>query len=965
MPPLLRLRFPLTVALVLAALVPGLLATPALTSAELYTRFREPETQSRPFVRWWWNGSRVREQELIRQVNALASAGIGGVEINTIRMPVLSAGVDLSKSPEVPWLSPEWCRLVRVTSEAARQRGLQTDLLVGSGWPLGGKFLPLRQQTQRVRVSSEVVRGPTTLRTSKQELLGKVRHHDEKTKDEIEPPLTELLFLRLVPADALTAEVFVPGHSLAMPNNDGALEINVPAGEHRLYIGLREQGFTHVKQGAPGADGPVLDHFSANAVRAYLDNMAAKLAPELGGKLGNHLRALFVDSVELDRANWTDDVPAEFSRRRGYELLPYLPFVLEPDDAANGSPFAQAVRHARTDFVLTLAELFQERFIGTFVTFCREQKVLARMQAYGRETDPLPASMQVDIPEGETWFWRDRKPGGGGVDIETTAVNKLVSSAAHLKGSPVTSFEAMTSPVVPFKETLADFKLATDLTFLDGLNHPILHGYNYSPPEAGFPGWVRYGSFVSAMNPWWATLPRYSDYVARVGTVMRQATPRAEVAILPPRLDEWGRFGRLYQPFPEVRHPWYIYELGRAIQQAGNGSDYVSEQILQQAQVRDGALHYGPQSYRALIVADVQSIHPATVRALLAWAKNGGRIVVLGEPPSFAPGHDPRQPHADTELRALAGELMRTAGVRVEPHPAYLEKMDDGRPPSHQPAGNGNPLPVASYSALVPWARGVLDRAGVAPVLGFAPLSAHLSQAHYSTTDGELFFVANRSRHEAVATTLTVPDARGVLWCWDPETGERQPVRGDAKGGVRLGLAPQQSLILVLDRSTPAGEPTLDLSPAPLPPVVRAIEGPWQCELQASNAKDVTRLKLDTLGDLSQRPQTEAFGGVARYRTNVELTQPGKRSMLDLGTVHGASEVIVNGTPVGQRWYGRHLYEIAAALKPGRNEIEIVVRTPLANLVRSLRNSAEAQRWASWYELTPTGLAGPVVLRGE
>ncbi len=129
-----------------------------------------------------------------------------------------------------------------------------------------------------------------------------------------------LAFLRLVPAGGAD---FAPGQELAPGAlRKGRVRVSVPAGPHVLHVGLLETGFTNVKLGAPGADGPVVDHWSAAAVRRYLDHMSAGLAPALGGRLGEKqgglLRASFVDSLELDHANWTDDLPAEFARRRGY-----------------------------------------------------------------------------------------------------------------------------------------------------------------------------------------------------------------------------------------------------------------------------------------------------------------------------------------------------------------------------------------------------------------------------------------------------------------------------------------------------------------------------------------------------------------------------------------------------------------------------------------------------------------------
>jgi len=33
---------------------------------ELYKTFANPDARHRPYVRWWWNGARVNEQEILR-----------------------------------------------------------------------------------------------------------------------------------------------------------------------------------------------------------------------------------------------------------------------------------------------------------------------------------------------------------------------------------------------------------------------------------------------------------------------------------------------------------------------------------------------------------------------------------------------------------------------------------------------------------------------------------------------------------------------------------------------------------------------------------------------------------------------------------------------------------------------------------------------------------------------------------
>ena len=65
-----------------------------LTTEQLYEEFRQPASEYRPFVRWWWNGDKVDSAELVREMHLLKEAGIGGVEINPIAFPSYCDSLD-------------------------------------------------------------------------------------------------------------------------------------------------------------------------------------------------------------------------------------------------------------------------------------------------------------------------------------------------------------------------------------------------------------------------------------------------------------------------------------------------------------------------------------------------------------------------------------------------------------------------------------------------------------------------------------------------------------------------------------------------------------------------------------------------------------------------------------------------------------------------------------------------------
>jgi hypothetical protein len=943
----------------------------------LWTAFRDPPARLRPFVRWWWNGSRVNEAEIARELDVLKAAGVGGVEINTVAMRDDVPQESLAAFPERPWLGPEWCRAVKAAVEGARERGMTADIIVGSGWPFGGRFLRPEEQTKRLRLVKKEVSGPALVDLPLADLA------DERRRDRGEVRVRpRVAFVRLVPGPPAPGTTpgrggamdFTPGSELSPGAvRAGRVRVRVPPGAHVLYLGLLESGFTHVKLGAPGADGPVVDHWSATAVRRYLDHMSEGLGPALGGPLGENaggpLRASFVDSLELDHANWTDDLPAEFARRRGYDMAPYLPVVLDepgPDDLADKSPRADTVRHARYDFHRTLVELFHERFLGTYVAWAHENGLLARMQAYGRETHVLEGSLAVDLPEGESWLWsaHDR------IVVSPTVANKYVSSAAHLAGRGPVSFEAMTNAVPVFREMPEDFKLAMDQSLLAGVHHPVLHGFNYSPPEAGFPGWVRFGSWFSERNPWWPHLRAFTDYAARLTTVLSSSTYQARLALLGPRADEWARDGLLYQPFPERLRPFYHYHLWQALQQAGYGSDFVSEGILRGARVEDGALRYGTRAYDALVLMDVDSLEPETAEAIARFRESGGRVLFVDGLPRRAPGlRDAAE--ADRRVRAAMDRILLggTGRAAVVPGPGrrVLPEGDYTR----------GGLPDAARRELLLWVITTLPRLGIGPEVRVSAPHPDVGLVHHRAGERDIFFLANASRRDAVDIEASFPTGDRRPWRWDPETGTRMrlPV-ARSPGRLVIHLEPIESLLLVFEpEAATSVSPPSDAAShgsATNPPSRPAQPGRealpvvavWDVELRPAAGAPFRR-RFPQLFDLSLAagdPEVAGFGGVAVYRADFDAPGP-ERTLLSLGTVEGVSEVRLNGRPLGRRWWGRHLYDAKGMLRPGRNVLEVEVTTTLGNFMRTrTADDPVARGWSWWFPPIPAGLLGPVQL---
>ncbi|MBQ9361792.1 MAG: glycosyl hydrolase family 2 [Bacteroidaceae bacterium] len=95
-----------------------------------------PITQeSKPYARWWWLGSAVDKEGLTYNLEEMAKAGMGGVEITPIY------GVQGNDANEISYLSPTWMQLLKHTEAEGARLGIQIDMATGTGWPFGGPLV--------------------------------------------------------------------------------------------------------------------------------------------------------------------------------------------------------------------------------------------------------------------------------------------------------------------------------------------------------------------------------------------------------------------------------------------------------------------------------------------------------------------------------------------------------------------------------------------------------------------------------------------------------------------------------------------------------------------------------------------------------------------------------------------------------------------------------------------------------
>ena len=590
---------------------PLLQARPHKTGAKDIDRlFSSPEMQYRPYVRWWWNGDRVEPAEIIRELGIMHDAGIGGVEISPIEFP---SGADTVGRKALDYLSPEWLECLRTAFDETRRLGMGCDLLVGSGWPFGAESLPKEDRASILITTADSL----TSRHLEISKFALIKQADPLTTVTNPRRTAEVLKVMLVPQGIGVIEDAI---DVSDRFRGDILDIDIPEGVWWLYSLIRFDSFASVINGAPGAAGSQIDYMNAGAIRRYLDHMAESIEAKTG-PLSGHLRAFFVDNMELEGCNWTADFAEEFLKRRGYDIMPWFPYIMfkmgrlgDVSDYSFGAEktpeFENLVQRARYDFEITRMELNYERYTRTFLDWCKEKGVKARAQAYGRGFWPLDSSLGYDIPEGESWTtnWLKHRLGEemGDDDYRRgrgyTMVNKYVSSAAHLAGKRIVSAEEMTNTYKVFNVPLEFIKVGSDMAAFSGITHSVWHGFNYSPLDAPFPGWVQYGTFHNERNTWWPFVKHLNDYRARLSAILQNTDMVTDIAILPPNGDLWSELGAQNEPFPAALNISYTSLIWEAVHKNGGGADYVSEGILRDAIVKDGRLCYGPKAYRELLI---------------------------------------------------------------------------------------------------------------------------------------------------------------------------------------------------------------------------------------------------------------------------------------------------------------------------------------------------------------------------
>jgi hypothetical protein len=846
-------------------------------SRQLFESFQSPPDDARIMMRWWWFGPAVTRTQIDRELELMKAGGIGGVEVQ----PVYPVALD---DPErgfrnLAFLSEEFSAHLRHASESAKRLGLRFDLTLGSGWPYGGPEIPVTLAAGRLK---RVV-------VSKPPFALPDMGNGEK----------------LVAAFADAGE--------GLKAFDPAVGPAAGAKAVEYYVASRTGQM--VKRASVGAEGFVLDHYNRAALDAYLARTGSKLMDAVKGAKP---AAIFCDSLEAFGSDWTGDLPEEFKRRRGYDLIPLLPRLAE----AGSNPETRAIRH---DWGLTLTELAEERFIEPMQAFSRRHGVQFRIQGYGIPPATMSTNRLVDLPEGEGPEWK------------TLRASRWASSASHLYGKQATSSETWTwlhSPA--FAAAPLDMKAEADRHFLQGITQLIGHGWPYTAEGVEYPGWRFYASAVfDDKNPWWIVMPDVSRYLQRVTHLLRQGRAANSVALYLPNHDAWGDFRIGHVHMIEVLKERVGPAVIPAVLDAGYGLDFFDDAA---------AGRLGEGGHKIVVLPAVETMPAESLKKLKALASTGVTVLATRRLPDRAPGYMTTAAQHD-EVGELARSFVRCV-------------KDEAALPAAMRAAVAPELAIEPATAGVGFIRRELPDADVYFI-------ANTSNRRQSGT------LKPRSKWTAAQWWDPMTGASrgaGTL----PVAFDLAPYESRA---LVLGAGPAAARREWTEDAKPlelGGEWTLRLPGEGQPRRLAAVQ-PWTALPGLLHYSGVAEYEKSFALDKAAAGGGEAmldFGeGVAMQDSG---KGPGMRALLE-PPIREAAEVWVNGQRAGTLWAPPYRIAVARLLRAGENRIRIRVANTAINHMAGrplpdyrLLNSRFGTRFEpqdmNKVHPAPSGLTGPVRL---
>jgi hypothetical protein len=842
--------------------------------------FLEPPESAKPLVFWQWMNGCVTKEGITSDLESFKRVGLGGVQ------QFLVGGSQATiTDPSVEILNPKWNELMRFAIEEAARLGLSFGTHNCPGWSASGSpGVTPEDAMQKLVWTSREFEGPSQSEVLLERAAVDPEWNFYRDVAVMGLPIRET---------AVAADEVVDLTARMTP--DGTLRWEVPAGRWQvLRFGATLTGATNGTAPISG-QGLEVDKMSRPALERFYASYPQKLLELAPSHNGRTFSRIELDSYEAGLQTWTPEMFAEFERRRGYDLRPWLPVLADRiiDTQQHSERF-------RTDWQRTLGDLITENYYAYLGELIRRTPGLEFLlepyaTGHGEVFDSMEVSAAGDIlmcefwQEPATWGWDSVKP---------------VASAAHTWGKRIVAAEAFTGqPQYAWRVAPFDLKRSGDRAFALGVNKMILHAAAHQPWPQWKPGMTMgwWGTHFGPGQTWWEHGgPEWIRYLSRCQFLLQQGQPVADLCFLVR--------GRVRPALP-----------------AGYDGDTMGERVLlERVVVRDGRLELPDgMSYRVLVLPDRREMSVPVARKLRELVLAGA--VIIGPPPERAVGLE-GYPRSDAEVAAIGKEIWGDLdGVARTEISVGRGRVFYGKKPGD-----------------------VLSSLGVRPDFE-AP--AKLSWIHRKADGNDIYFIYN-SQNESLTTDVTLRATNDEVELWHPDSArvEKTSALRSADGRTQLAvtLEPHGSRFIVLRPHV-----TQDaIAPVQFSPIVSSVEitGPWHVRYPSGRGAPAS---VDLMRLLSWSAHSDAgvrhFSGtatyVAHFKTPPDFVPGQNRVEIDLGQVEKIATVSINGRTFATLWKPPFRVDITDALSSGDNALEVHVTNLWPNRLIGDEREPDDAKW--------------------
>jgi len=737
--------------------------------ASLLQLFHQPPLDYSDFVTWFWETGELDKKRLTWQLEELKKKGVGG----TWYYPRYLDGERYGTQPA--YFSEKWWEFFRHSVAEHERLGLEAWF---SGWEGREYWQDLLRAERATRPELE----------GRRLVIHEARSHASGAMQVDLPPEETVL---------AAAAYRLDGERLDPASHQ---DLSAAVQGQRIGWTAPEAGWLLTAVASQPHD---LDYLNPHVAARYLEIYWQEHEERLREFVPGTLSLYGQDELYVLNGNilYAPELVERFKAEKGYDPAPWLVGLFHDVGA-----FTDKIR---CDYYEVMSALLEKNLYRPLCEWHEERGMrYGTIATWGRQ-DML----------GQTWHYGDffrlmrwfhvtgNEDPGASLPGERCFIDaKLSSSILHIYARERASMCVYWGS--GWGMTQEQNLAWTNENYAYGLNLYNQHGGLYNT-LGGWYEWVP--PSIHWRQPYWEHWQTFVDYVSRLSAVMSQGTHVADVALLYPLTTvhaNWLRGDSFTSAADDCAMT--TFSLARQIYENGIDFDFVDDNLLSQAIVRDATLEIAGIRFRAVLLPPMTTIRRQTLTKLREFYDGGGTVVAFRRLPGASQEHGRDDPEVGGLLRHIFGiDSSEEAAHRSEAHSQALGSICRQ---SNEHGGRGIFLP-GQETARTPHAaqRGVDVATVISEAIDRDVIASEKNIFHTHQRIGELdvYFLYNvEPARRELTFTLRV---RGEPEIWDCSSGEVLPhhrfSNTDDRTTVRLTMEANQGIVLVL--RPPGGRPAV------------------------------------------------------------------------------------------------------------------------------------------------------------